>query len=304
MSPTVAAGTPTTLQLHVGILTLEGYGGGMALPAMFEELDETPLARSPIVTVVWQVRFEEHPTLIAPQTALRLQELLGGPTEFSLTMLPRISLSVQAVGPVAVEGMPTPAVGATGGGWRLSSADGSWHVNVEAGSVSVESSSYGSWAGEFSPRFQRVLQALEAVGPPVVESRLGLRYINILVGSVVEGLPLSAPGELGGLIAPWLLGPLNEQSLQDFVQMAQGRVAFRFDHARTVLNHGVVSAENGELGYLVDIDVFREGGRAFQVNDILAQSEILHHISLGLFQASLKPEILESMRSASTGEGA
>ena len=186
-----------------------------------------------------------HPILIAPQTALRLQELLGGAAEFSLTALPRIQLSVQSAGSGAPEGMPTPATGATRGGWRLSAADRSWHLNVEAGSVSVESSSYGSWASDFSPRLQRVLGALEDVGPPVVESRLGLRYINILVGSAVGRSPLSAPGELGGMIAPWLLGPLNQSRLQDFVQMTQGRVVFGFEHANAILNHGVVSTENG-----------------------------------------------------------
>jgi uncharacterized protein (TIGR04255 family) len=176
-------------------------------------------------------------------------------------------------------------------------------VNVEAGSVSVESSRYGSWANDFSPRLQRVLEALEEVGPPVVESRLGLRYINILVGSAVGRSPLSAPGEFGGLIAPWLLGPLNEPRLQDFVQMAQGRVAFSFEDANAILNHGVVSTENGELGYLVDIDAFREGGRAFRGGDVLAQCAILHSVALGLFQESLTPEILESMRLASAGGG-
>lgn len=284
-------------------MTLGGYGGGVGVPTIFERLDETPLARSPIVSVVWQLRFEEHPALIAPQTALRLQELIGGAAEFSLTQLPRIQLSVQAVGPAVAEGIPTPAVGAAGGGWRLSAADGSWHLNVEANNVSIESSRYGSWAGDFSPRLQRVLEALVDVGPPVVETRLGLRYINIVVGSAVGRQPLSAPGQLGGLIAPWLLGALNEPQLQDFVQMANGRIMFRFEHDNTILNHGVVSAENGELGYLVDIDSFREGGRAFQKDDVLAHSEVLHRIALGLFQSSLTGEILGSMRSTSASGG-
>jgi uncharacterized protein (TIGR04255 family) len=147
------------------------------------------------------------------------------------------------------------------------------------------------------------LDALETVGPPVVESRLGLRYINIVVGSAVGRSPLSAPSELSGLIAPWLLGSLNEPQLQSSVQMAQGRVVFKFEQANVILNHGVVSAENGELGYLVDIDAFREGGRAFQGSDVLAHSAKLHDVALGLFQTSLTPETLESMRSTS-GEGA
>jgi len=267
---------------------------------MFAGLDETPLARSPIVTVVWQLRFEEHPALIAPQTALKLQESLGGPEEFSLTMLPKIQLSIQA----PAESVPSPATGAVGGGWRLSSTDGSWHVSVESSSVSVEASRYGAWDSGFSSRLQRVLDALDQVGAPVVESRLGLRYINVVVGSALGGRPLAAPTDLSGLIAPWLLGPIQEQRLQDSVQMTQGRAAFRFDDVNTIMNHGVVSTETGEIGYLIDIDAFREGGRAFRSDDIIAQTAVLHMVVLGLFQASLTAEALKSMHSESDGEEA
>jgi len=246
--------------------------------------------------VVWQLRFEEHPALVAPQTALKLQELLGGETAFSLADLPRIKLSVQPLGPIAAESVSAPATGSAGGGWRLSAADGSWHLNLESSSLSIESSSYGSWSSDFLPRLQQVLDILENVGPPVIVSRLGLRYINIVVGSAVEKAPLERPSELSGIISPWLLGPLYEIRLRDFVQVAQGRIAFKFDHANAILNHGVVSAENGELGYLVDVDSFREGGRAFRQGDVLADSANLHQIALGLFQASLTDEILESLR--------
>lgn len=280
----------------------EGYGGDVALPSIFEGLDESPLVGSPIVTVVWQVRFEEHLDLVAPQTALRLQELLGGAAEFSLAMLPQIQLSVQAVGQPSSAGPASPAVGAARGGWRLSSADNSWHLNVEAGSVSIETSSYGTWDSDFSPRLQKVLQALDDIGAPVIESRLGLRYINIVVGNSVGRPPISAPGELSGIVASWLLGSLNESQLENYVQMTQGRTTFRFDQANVILNHGVISTETGELGYLIDIDAFREGGRAYNSADILAHSATLHVVALGLFQRSLTSEILKSMRQASPSE--
>lgn len=61
-----------------GTSALAGYGAGVVLSTRFGELDEAPLARSPIVSVVWQLRFEDHPALATPQAVLRLQELLGG----------------------------------------------------------------------------------------------------------------------------------------------------------------------------------------------------------------------------------
>ena len=271
----------------------------MVLSARFGELDEAPLARSPIVSVVWQLRFEDHPALAAPQTVLRFQELLGGPEHFSLTLLPRIQLSLQAAGPADGD-TPKPVTNATGGGWRLSAVDGSWQISAESGSIAVEASRYGTWENDFSPRLRRVLNALQEVGTPVIESRLGLRYVNVLTGSAVGKGPMSAAGELAGLIAPWLLGPLNESCIQDAVQASQGRVVLGFEQAKVILNHGVISTEANELGYLLDIDTFREGGRALRIDDVLAQSTVLHATALGLFQASVTPESLKAMRSTST----
>jgi uncharacterized protein (TIGR04255 family) len=273
------------------------------LSARFGELDEAPLARSPIVSVVWQLRFEEHPALAAPETVLRLQDLLGGPDEFAIALLPKIQLSFQAAGPAA-ENMPMPAAGAAGGGWRLSAKDGSWHLSADSASLAIETTRYGTWGGDFLPRLQRVLDALKEVGNPVLESRLGLRYINVLTGSAVGKPPMSAADELAGLVAPWLLGPLNESHLQDSVQVSQGRVVLSLEHANAIINHGVISTETHELGYLIDIDAFREGGRAFRVDDIMTQTETLHAAALGLFQLSLTPEALEAMRSAPTTDTA
>lgn len=276
-----------------------GYGKSVVLSARFGELDEAPLARSPIVSVLWQLRFEDHPTLAAPQTVLRFQELLGGPEQFAFTLLPRFQLSMQASGPAA-DNVSTPAASTAGGGWRLSAADGSWQVSADSTSLAVETTRYGTWEKDFLPRLQRVLDALRDVGAPVIESRLGLRYINVLTGSAVGRSPISAAGELGGLIAPWLLGPLNEPLVQASVQASQGRTVFSFEQANAILNYGVISTENHELGYLIDIDAFREGGKALQFDDVIAQTDTLHTTALGLFQVSLTPEALEAMRSSST----
>lgn len=248
--------------------------------------------------MVWQLRFEDHPALATPQTALRFQELLGGPEQFSLNMLPKIQLSVQPVGPIP-ENSPQPATGSAGGGWRLSAADGSWHVSAESSSLAVEASRYGTWEKDFLPRLQQVLEALEDAGAPVIESRVGLRYINVLVGSAVGKPPLSEASGLAGLVAPWLLGPLSYPRLQDSVEASQGRTAFAFEKAHVILHHGVISTESRELGYLIDIDSFRDGGRAFRADDVTTQTMELHAEALGLFQASLTSEALESMRSAS-----
>lgn len=269
----------------------------MVLSARFGELDEAPLDRSPIVSVVWQLRFEDHPALAAPQSVLRFQEVLGEAGQFKLNMLPKVQVSVQAGG-MAPESAPVPATGAGGGGWRLTAADGTWQVSAESGSLAIEATSYGSWEKDFAPRLQSVLDALREVGAPFIESRLGLRYINVLTGSAVGQSPISGVAELAGLITPWLLGPLNDPVMRDAVQASQGRVVFSFEQVNIILNHGVIATDASELGYLIDIDAFREGGRALKLDDVMDFTSELHAAALGVFQHSLTPHALEAMRSS------
>lgn len=269
----------------------------MVLSAKFGELDEAPLDRSPIVSVVWQLRFEDHPALVSPQTVLRFQELLGEADQFKLNMLPKVQISVQASG-MALGNASAPATSEGGGGWRLTAADGSWQVSAELGSLAVETTRYGTWES-FAPRLRDVLEALGEVGAPLIESRLGLRYINVLTGSAVGRSPISGIAELSGLITPWLLGPLNDPDVKDTVKASQGRVVLAFDQVNVILNHGIITTDSNELGYLIDIDAFREGGRALKPEEITGFSSELHAAALGVFQHSLTHRAREAMQSSS-----
>ena len=269
------------------------------LSAKFGELDEAPLDRSPIVSVVWQLRFEDHTSLVAPQTVLRFKEALERTGPFNLNLLPRVQVSVQASGGIAPPNAPVPSSGAGGGGWRLTSADGTWQVSAEPGSLAVETSRYSNWEKDFALRLQTVVDALTEAGSPVIESRLGLRYVNVLTGSAVGQSPIAGTSDLSGLIAPWLLGPMNDPVMRDAVQASQGRVVLNLDPVTIILNHGVIATDASELGYLLDIDAFREGGRALKLDEVVDFTFELHAVALGIFQHSLTPQALEAMRSSS-----
>jgi uncharacterized protein (TIGR04255 family) len=89
--------------------------------------------------------------------------------------------------------------------------------------------------------------------------------------------------------------------MQDSVQVSQGRAVLSFEEAKAILNYGVIATETRELGYLIDIDTFREGGRALHIDDVMTQTETLHATALALFQLSLTSEALAAMCSASSG---
>lgn len=86
--------------------------------------------------------------------------------------------------------------------------------------------------------------------------------------------------------------------MQGAVQASQGRILLSFDQVDIILNHGVIATDANELGYLIDIDAFRDGGRALKLEDVMDFTSELHAAALGVFQHSLTPNALEAMRSS------
>lgn len=269
---------------------------------MFDSPDETPLARSPLVTVVWQLRTDEHPGRVQPEKVLQVQTALGGPEEFSLSALPRIQVVAQAGS--SVEAAPPAPVLGTGGGWRLSAQDRSWHVNIEPSSVSIEASVYGTWDDQFNPKIKRVLQAVASVARPVIEMRLGLRYVNLVFGGALQRGPFRGASEFEGVLEPAVLGIIGDPELRQYAQVVQGRFSLNFDDIKAIVNHGVVSAESGELGYLLDIDVFREGARQYSEEEAAEATGDLHRVALGLFRSLLSPEAVQRMTDTNVSDSA
>jgi uncharacterized protein (TIGR04255 family) len=54
--------------------------------------------------------------------------------------------------------------------------------------------------------------------------------------------------------------------------------------------------DDGRLDYLLDYDVFREGGRPFQLDAIREALEVLHGDASKLFYASITPDLYEIFR--------
>jgi uncharacterized protein (TIGR04255 family) len=91
---------------------------------------------------------------------------------------------------------------------------------------------------------------------------------------------------------------LNDPEVKDAVLASQGRVVFTFNQVNILLNHGVITTDANELGYLIDIDAFREGGRALKPEEVIEFTSELHAAALGVFQHSLTHQAREAMQSA------
>lgn len=153
-----------------------------------EELDEVPLPRAPLVSVVAQIRFETA-SVMANETAGRdIVTQLG--REFPAkeeTKEQRVLLG---------GGAPQVSEGSTL--WRLTSRDGYTRVTFSDSFMSLDTSRYTSRA-TFCDTFRMALEPLLAVAEPRSIERAGFRYINQITNE-------SVLGRLEQLVRPELRG--------------------------------------------------------------------------------------------------
>jgi len=263
------------------------------VPVELPAPDRTILEKAPLQLVVCQVRFDEAEALNDRKTARRFFDKLGGVDglfpKFSQIQTQRVTINPQA--------LPgeTPMTEQQRG-WRFSNPEGDRHLALLPGSLTLETTAYRSW-DEFAPQLERALNVLTDEVDPAIEQRLGLRFVNLIVLDEVHD---AAGWE--GYIADDLLAPGGHPVLGPGVVAAQHRVVLDLgDELHCLLNYGLAPDANGSgrVGYLLDLDVFRERSAPFAAADVFKASELMNDRAVSLFQQLTTPELRALLR----GEG-
>jgi uncharacterized protein (TIGR04255 family) len=256
--------------------------------------DRTILENAPLALVVCQVRFDEAEALNDRKTARRFFDKLGG-VDGSFPKLSQIHTQRVTINPQALPG-ESPMTEQERG-WRFSNPEGDRHVTLLPGSLALETTAYRSWDA-FAPTLERALSVLADEVDPAIEQRLGLRYVNLIVLDEVHD---AAGWECH--VVPDLLAPGGHPVLGPGVVAAQHRVVIDLgDELRCLLNYGLAPDANGsgQVGYLLDLDVFRERSAPFSAADVFKASELMNDRAVSLFQQLTTPELRARLR----GEGA
>lgn len=253
------------------------------------EPDRSLLPDSPLDLVVCQIRFEHKPEISQALRALSFHEAIGG-ADGDYAKLDE--LSGQSVNVDLGGGAPSVTRDEAPGGWQFASADGAWIVSLVPEHVALEcKGDYPGWE-EFSQRLHALLDALVAQIGPAVERRIGLRYIDL-----ITEMDARRPEDWVDFLAPEIVGLAGHSALGEHVANARHQVLFDLGAGHgCVLNHGFVPQEGGNLGYLLDYDVFRDGGRAFDPAAVRETLTALHDDALKLFQATTTDALRERFR--------
>jgi uncharacterized protein (TIGR04255 family) len=256
------------------------------VPVELPAPDRTILANAQLQLVVCQVRFDEVEELNDRKTARRLFDKLGGVDgpfpKFSQIQTQRITINPQVL-------LGETPVAEQQRGWRFSNRDGDRHLALLPDSLALETTAYRSW-DEFAPHLERALTVLANEVDPAIEQRLGLRFVNLIFLDEVH----DAAG-WDGYIAADLLAPGGHTVLGPGVVAAQHRVVLDLgDELRCLLHYGLAPDANGSgrVGYLLDLDVFRERSGPFSAADVFKASELMNDRAVSLFQQVATPRLL------------
>jgi uncharacterized protein (TIGR04255 family) len=264
----------------------------MRMPLSLPEAHHHPLARSPLAVVVFQVRFEQNLSVGDTNTGLLFHEQLGGHDGSYPVVEPQQMMgAVFQLDPLGIGSQVSTTPPSRG--LRMKSADGLWVVSLMPDFVALETTAYTTWKYDFRDRIRPILESLNEHVKPRVEERIGLRYVNRIVEPTVE-----APTDFEGLISASILGPIADEFWGAGIKGTQQQLELEIsDEIRGLLRHGTIPRSSGVGidGYLLDLDLFRQQPRAFDVEKVVQTSNELNEAATGLFKASLTPDYLAQL---------
>lgn len=250
------------------------------LPAPSEE----PLAASPLALVVFQLRFEAGRVVNALAAARLSEALADRGYDFAKT---------DAIQTLTINLAPAGVESSGSGGWRLQTADGVWIITLGSDAISLETTRYGSWKGDFGARLQAVLEAAAAVVEPQAEMRTGLRFVDIVTRPEVR-----TPSEWRGRIEEWLLAPALDARVGNAIKSFQQQVVVDVgEGVQATIRHGSYPdvSRGGAHTYLLDTDVYRDRVRGFDIADVTDAAQSFHRTALALFQTMITPAFRQEL---------
>lgn len=253
-----------------------------------------PLPQAPVELVVWQLQFAEAAPVGAPATGPALAARLTGDGEgaFQLQRLnqPAFSISLGAAVPGVPQAAPQPT-----DGWVL--RRGPLTITVAPAALTVETYAFSDWPS-FRALVDLTLQSLVETVLLPGEQRLGLRYVDHVVHAGVRQIK-----QWSELLAPWLVGPLAHAQLGDAVAAHAQQVDFEPDPTgtrATVRQRVFADADRrGRPTAILDFDVFREGYRLVEPEEVLRATDHLDDLAHRLFEASITETLYTTFANAS-----
>lgn len=252
------------------------------------DVEEVPLERSPLATVLAQVKFPKAPALSNTERVLELLRL-DYPI---LRSQPALTLALgQPSGPAV---LPAPGITTLN---VFSDIAGSHQVTIADDAITLQTIAYSS-REEFVGRFAKIVGELLPLAKPPLIDRIGVRYINqISDSSILQDIKsLLRPEVLAGLSLPETEGIKVEHTLVDsqFSVHSNGFLRFRSGliPAGAAVDPGV--PVNDQPSFLLDMDCSVVGSLQPDATYVASEVRRLAESAYRFFRWAITPKFLRT----------
>lgn len=262
------------------------------MPLQLPDAESAALSRPPLGVVVCQVRYEQTLRASDVDAGLTIHEDLGGREGSYSVVEPQQQLATQIeLGPAGLASLSNAGVPRRG--WRIRSSDQTWGITLMPDFVSLETTAYRIWDGDFRDRINAVLLSVEKNLHPRGIERIGLRYVN----NITEP-DRPEPADWAEVIRPELLGPVANSFWSSGIKAFQQQIELDLEgDSRCIFRQGLVPGPTGEIeGYLLDYDIFSQYPQRFDVENVMGMLDSFNRAALALFQNSITPDYLTILR--------
>lgn len=243
--------------------------------------EEVHLSDPPLERVICQVRF---PTILAVRRAegvIGFQEAIR--SNYPILQEDQVrNLKLRVPGEYETENDVI---------WRFSDQSRNWRASLASGFVSLETTEYESRHG-FLHRLQEVLEAVEETLKPQVTSRVGLRYINRIVGPAFDSIETMVRAEVLGLAAT-PLGPRAGRMLSEaWFDAKEGALAIRWGRVPANFSPGASIEAIESPSWIIDIDMYDDSEQRFEAQALTELSRTFAERVYAIFRWTVTTALL------------
>lgn len=220
--------------------------------------------KNPLIEVVCQVRF---PTIlkIGSSEPVEFQDRIR--QSYPMFKIPTATIPDEIKNTLKGIGMNMPGQHA----YEFASEDDAWKISIAREFIALTTSSYIRFE-DFKEKFEEVFKIFNEIYKPTFFSRVGLRYQNLIVRSMLNLETTSWQDIVSKNIAYELYDPVVRDSIKNYMKNLVFNIGENED---LTLRHGVVEAKiEGEIEncYLIDSDFY-------STNRVTSNEEVINIIS-------------------------
>lgn len=221
--------------------------------------DRIPLPRAPLVGVLAQVKFEEIFSITKKEFIADFQERIRA-------SYPHSQIEQSLVLHMSPDGMQQKSEPH----WRFVDKDKKWRVTLTTTFLALETREYKS-RDNFIDRFGKLVTAAEDTINPMYLKRIGLRYVDRIMGEPLKSLERMVCPELVGLASSTYQEFLTQSLHESLCKVAEGQLLARWGLMRENASHDpeMMPPVNVE-SWMLDIDVFKEFTDTIEVFDAIS----------------------------------